>query len=582
MTSLVTHDTVYTRFPGEPGSIEVTWVHSPLDNKRLFEVASLTVENRGADTTNGMIPVEARAAEIEAKLQRAFLNILDPETLAIEVAMLHGATIIGATDKDYTRPLVITTITDIDADYYGQPIEELAANWRDIIISEFERKFNEFSGDALSNTLRNNFETLLMLLALTLVAGVLKYLIGKKQQILKQQKHDLNLVVQDRKQLIDPQETVAVTAEYGEIEDEISEAVVVQQRDQFLQGLQRSSHLNYRLALWGSLQWILFWGIIMAWFLGIFTTLRRIPYVARWSDNAFIVPLKLLLIWFLAGSAVRISHRIIDHLSTNWQKPELMEILSLGDAQRRKLRISTIAGATKGLATVLILLVALLSVLTTVGIPTGSVLAIGGLLGFALSFGSQSLVKDFVNGFLILAEDQYAIGDVIDVGDASGLVENLNLRVTQLRSADGELITIPNSMITSVKNLTRSWSRVNCSIDVSYQSDPEQALSVLRDVSQKMYEEPDWQDKIIAPPDVLGIDQISYRGMTITTWIKTAPLQQWAVGREFRLRVRKALSDQGIEIGIPRQMYLTETIASDPDSPHFANRWTPTSEGIDP
>jgi small conductance mechanosensitive channel len=91
----------------------------------------------------------------------------------------------------------------------------------------------------------------------------------------------------------------------------------------------------------------------------------------------------------------------------------------------------------------------------------------------AISFGSQSLVKDLVNGFLILAEDQFAIGDVIDVGSAAGLVENLNLRVTQLRSSDGELVTIPNSAITQVKNLTRSWSRVAFSIDVAYQTDPD-------------------------------------------------------------------------------------------------------------
>jgi small conductance mechanosensitive channel len=184
------------------------------------------------------------------------------------------------------------------------------------------------------------------------------------------------------------------------------------------------------------------------------------------------------------------------------------------------------------------------------------VLAIGGLLGLAVSFGSQSLVKDLVNGVLILAEDQYAIGDVIDLGRASGLVENLGLRITQLRSADGELITIPNSAITEVKNLTRSWSRVNFRIDVAYQADPEKALSILREVVQGLYDDPAWHGKIPAPPEVLGIDSLSHSGMTITTWIQTVPLEQWSVGREFRLRVRKALEANGIEIGTPRQTYV--------------------------
>lgn len=139
---------------------------------------------------------------------------------------------------------------------------------------------------------------------------------------------------------------------------------------------------------------------------------------------------------------------------------------------------------------------------------------------------------------VILAEDQFAIGDVIDTGTASGLVENLNLRVTQVRSVDGELITIPNSNITQVKNLTRNWSRVAFSINVAYQTNPDEALAVLRDVAQKLYEDPDWHDKILAEPKVLGIDSVSHTGITITTWIQTEPAQQWMVGREFRLRYK--------------------------------------------
>jgi small conductance mechanosensitive channel len=539
------------------GSIEVTSVHSPLDNKELFTIAAPTVYDRSVGASRETAPVEQRAEEIEAKLSRAFLNILDEETLTVDVGTVNNATVVGVRDKDYTRPLIITTVTAVDADYYGMSIDELADEWQNTIAEEFDRKFEEFSGDALSNTLRNNFEILLSLIILTVVAGGLKQLIAKRQKVLKKQKRELNIAPQDQDELMDPQENTSVIEA-----DENSEEALVQQRDQFLLGLKQSNSLNRRLAVWSSLQWILFWGVILAWCVGIYAILRRIPYAARWSTGVLAIPIQLLIIWFFAGLAVRLSHRIIDRLSTNWQEQELVEFLNLGDAQRRKLRISTIAGAAKGFITILILVIAILSVLTTVGISAGSVLAIGGLFGFAISFGSQNLVKDFVNGFLILAEDQFAIGDVIDVGSASGLVENLNLRVTQLRSSDGELVTIPNSAITEVKNLTRSWSRVNFSIDVSYDTDPAKALSVLQEVAHDIYEELDWQDKILAPPDVLGIDRVSHSGMTITTWIKTAPLQQWAVGREFRLRVRQALEENGIDIGIPRQTYITEAMES--------------------
>lgn len=180
-------------------------------------------------------------------------------------------------------------------------------------------------------------------------------------------------------------------------------------------------------------------------------------------------------------------------------------------------------------------------------------------MGLAISFGAQSLVKDLVNGCLILAEDQYAMGDVIDLGNVTGQVENLNLRVTQLRSPDGELITVPNSAITTVKNLTRDWSRVNFSLDVAYQSDPQRAIAILREVALALYEDPTWQSQILSPPEVLGIDHLAHSGITLTIWIRTTPGQQWAVGREFRLRVHQALEANGIDIGAPMQTYAAES-----------------------
>jgi len=555
------------------GSIEVTWVNSPLDNKRLFEIASPTVYDRSTGAVTEQIPVEQRADEIEAKLLRATSRILDQDTLSIDIETLNGATVIDAQDKNFTRPLVLMTVTDIDADYHGKPIDQLAEEWRDIVESEFDREFNEFlTQESLSNAL----VILLGLVALTVIVWILKFLISRQQKVLQQRKRSLNVVPQTE-ELVDPQQNVpAQTHDTSQAHEEL----LVQRRHQFLQGLKQTLNLDRRISIWGSLQWLLFWGTILAWCFGLYIITRSIPFLARWSGETLRIPLFLLAIWFLTGLAVRFTHRIIDRLSIDWQEKEIIEFIDLGDAQRRKLRISTIAGAAKGLITVLIVVVAMLSILDTLGVPAGSVLAIGGVFAFAISFGSQSLVKDIVNGFLILAEDQYAIGDVIDVGGAAGLVENLNLRVTQLRSGDGELVTIPNSAITEVKNLTRSWSRVNFSIDVAYQTDPDKALSVLRDVAHGMYDEPDWQDKILDPPDVLGIDGVSHSGMTITTWIKTAPLQQWAVGREFRLRVRKALEENGIDIGVPRQTYIAEAVQNSFSNGHQADTLTSDSDPI--
>ncbi len=128
-------------------------------------------------------------------------------------------------------------------------------------------------------------------------------------------------------------------------------------------------------------------------------------------------------------------------------------------------------------------------------------------------------------------------------------MENLNLRVTQLRNGEGQLITIPNSNITDVSNLTRLWSRVDFSIVVAYENDPKQVLGVLRQVSKQLYSEPEWRDRLLETPEVLGIDDLSHTGMLVRVWLKTAPMQQWSVGREFRLRVRQAFEANHIQIG---------------------------------
>ncbi len=377
--------------------------------------------------------------------------------------------------------------------------------------------------------------------------GLLKQGIARRQRVLKQRQQ-------------------ALRASRPRAAPEADAEPLDQRRSQVLQALRQTLSLEHRLGLWSLAQWLLFWGLVLSWYIGIAVAARQVPGLSALSGYLVQTPLELLLVWFVTGLAIRLSRRIIDRFEAVWQDRSFSGLLDLGDVQRRELRISTIARATQGLVTLVIAITGCLVALNVLGFSAGSVLAIGGLLGLAVSFGSQNLVKDLVNGFLILAEDQYAIGDVIDLGTTAGLVENLNLRVTQLRSADGELVTIPNSAITQVKNLTRSWSRVNFSIDVAYQTQPAHALRVLQHVAQTLYEEPAWNGKILGPPEVLGIDQVTHSGMTITAWIKTAPGEQWAVGREFRLRVREALAANGIEVGIPSQTYRVEPAPGEPQA----------------
>jgi small conductance mechanosensitive channel len=194
----------------------------------------------------------------------------------------------------------------------------------------------------------------------------------------------------------------------------------------------------------------------------------------------------------------------------------------------------------------------------------GSVLALGTAIALVLSFAAQSLVRDLVNGFMILLEDQFRIGDFIRIGanaglqEVSGLVENLNLRITQIRSTEGNLITFANSSIVQVENMSRTWARADFYIEVAYETDVNQALAIIRDTTDKMAQDPEWHSLIIDTHELLGVEQLSHTGIMIRLWIKTAPLQQWNVARELRRRLKMAFDQSDIHIGIPQQIWLKD------------------------
>jgi small conductance mechanosensitive channel len=535
------------------GNVEAIAVESPLSDTTLFTIASPTVYDRSPDAVGDRQTVEQRAEEIQAKLLLLIQRPMDSESLVFEVSQLNNVAVIDVKDNQFPRPLVLLSVTEFDADFNGQPIDELADQWRGILEDELRNGLKKLPDDQ-----RRVNHILLGLLLLTTGLVALKYGLSKRQKQLRRQKKALRAAAAPEPDTVPGGEPAATL-----------DAPAVQARTAFVQRLQQVFTLDRQLAALDFLQWLLFWLMMLAWYSGFLWVAGVSPYLIRNQFKFLDVLLSLLLIWFLTGLAIRVSRRLIDIVIHRWNPFNRVDFLDFGDAQRHELRSSTIAGAAKGLVTIAIALFGLLSALNEMGLPTASVVAIGSLAGLAITFGSQNLIKDLVNGFFILAEDQYAIGDVIDLGSqTTGLVENLNMRVTQIRSGKGELITIPNSAITQVRNLTRSWSRVEFAIDVAYHTNPDQALAVLRAVAHGLYTDPAWHDKILAEPTVLGIDSVSHSGITITTWIQTEPAQQWTVGRELRLRVRNALEANGIEIGIPQYYSLDSSVKlSDRPSP---------------
>jgi small conductance mechanosensitive channel len=289
---------------------------------------------------------------------------------------------------------------------------------------------------------------------------------------------------------------------------------------------------------------------------GIFIILGLFPY-SRWLQSFLLsTPLQIVAIAFFTYLLMRISNLLIERFA-GFLKAR--DFAMLKPYQRLDLRLSTVSQVLRNVTAIVLVSFGTLAILSRLGFDLIPLLAGAGIVGIAISFAAQGLIKDIINGFLIVLEDQYAVGDVIIVGQLGGLVENMNLRVTQVRNNEGQLITIPNSAISVVQNLSKDWSRVDLSIEVAYDSNPDYVLDILRKLAQEIYQEQTWHDKIIDPPEVLGIDGLQHSGMLIRIWIKTQPLQQWAVAREFRRRLKLVMTQENIAIGIPQQSFLFAT-----------------------
>jgi small-conductance mechanosensitive channel len=218
------------------------------------------------------------------------------------------------------------------------------------------------------------------------------------------------------------------------------------------------------------------------------------------------------------------------------------------EIQKRSKTISRVLRNTIG---ILIGILVLFTILAEVGINIGPALASLGILGLAVGFGAQSLVKDIINGLFILIENPYGVGDVVKVAGIAGLVEEINLRRTILRDLDGIVHYVPNGEIDIASNFTREFSRVNMNISVGYGENLDRVIAVINSVCSKMAKEKEWNEKIIKPPQVLRVDALGESGIDIKILGETQPIAQWDVMGELRKRIKDEFDKQGIEIPWP-------------------------------
>ena len=200
-----------------------------------------------------------------------------------------------------------------------------------------------------------------------------------------------------------------------------------------------------------------------------------------------------------------------------------------------------------------------LMILKELGVEIGPILAGVGIVGLAVGFGAQSLVKDFLSGMFILIENQFNVGDVVKTAGVAGLVEKISLRATTLRDLEGNVHIVPNGEITVVTNMTKLWSRALLDIGVAYKEDVDHVMQVLKDVAKGLEEDPEYSSMINSPLEILGVEDFADSAVVIRAMFTTQPLRQWTIKREFRRRIKNAFDEQGIEIPFPhRTVYLGE------------------------
>ncbi len=294
--------------------------------------------------------------------------------------------------------------------------------------------------------------------------------------------------------------------------------------------------------------------------------------VLEWTDNeelaraaGWLIGKPFAILWLVVlGIVARwLLHKLIDRLVARAQSGILPPQLARGPfadtagetaTTRRVQRALTMGSLMKSSVTAVILVLVLIMTIAELGYDIAPLIAGAGIIGVALGFGAQSLVKDFLSGIFMIFEDQYGVGDVIDLGDVSGTVEAVTLRVTRLRDVNGTVWYVRNGELLKVGNQSQNWARSVLDISVGYGEDLGRVRRVLTEVAHAMAEDPVFGPLIIEEPTVWGVQSLDADGVAVRVALKTVPLEQWRVSREMRERIKERFDAEGIEIPFPQRV----------------------------
>lgn len=281
--------------------------------------------------------------------------------------------------------------------------------------------------------------------------------------------------------------------------------------------------------------------------------------VGLWTELLLGTPLRIVGILLLGILARYVAFRLVDRVTEGVaagkaglarfdRMPNAAALLTTSPllSARREQRARTMGSVLKSITTGVVAVIILLMVMQQLGVPIAPLLTGAGIVGVALGFGSQTLVKDFLSGIFMIAEDQYGVGDVVDLGDATGVVEAVGLRVTRLRDTHGTVWYLRNGQVLRVGNRSQGWARAVLDIEVPYDQDISRAQDVLQAVARGLQSDPDFAGAVLEDPEVWGIESMTAEGIALRLVVKTQPLLQWKVARELRRRIKEGFDEEGV------------------------------------
>lgn len=278
-----------------------------------------------------------------------------------------------------------------------------------------------------------------------------------------------------------------------------------------------------------------------------------LPMLASITDNAVaalarigvVIAIAVVVSWVLGVVIGKFARRVADKTASN--------------KARADTRADTISSVLTAIGRVVVWTMAALLVLGELGFDLAPMIAGAGIVGVAVGFGAQSLVADFLSGLFMLMEDQYGVGDWVDVGETSGTVEHVGLRTTRIRSLDGLLWTVRNGEIVRTANANQGWGRAVVDIGVGYDVDLEEAQTLIHEVATEARQDPELAPKFLDDPEIWGIQELGDDAVTIRLVIKSSPGDQWGLARALRLRIKQALDERGMEIPFPQRTIWLRT-----------------------